>query len=106
MNSFKVTLNNKRIHPPNYIGLIQRWIKISENKVSYDMITIRHMTDSIVKYLNDKKLSGQLRSSEIKFNILKGAQRIVRAKYEGWLDIKNMKDFIPNPHPNKKEKKL
>ena len=105
MNSFKVTKNNEGIQPPNYIGLIQRWIKLSENKVSYDMITVRNMTDSIVKYLNDKEISGQLRSSEIKFNILKGTQRIVRAKYKGWIDIKNMKDFIPNPHPNKKEKK-
>ena len=102
MNSFKVTLNNKRTHPPNYIGLIQRWLKLSENKVSYDMITVRNMTDSIVKYLNDKALSRQLRSSEIKFNILKGSQRIVRAKYKGWIDIKNMKDFIHNPNPNSK----
>jgi len=100
-------VSNKIIYTPNYIGLIQRWLKLSENKTSYDMMTVRNMTYSIVKYLSDKDktLSPQLSSSEIKFNILKGTQRIVRAKYEGWIDIKNMEDFIPNPNPNSKRKK-
>ena len=91
MNSFKVTLNNKRTHPPNYIGYIQRGIKLDK------IYGNQHFAD-IVKYFREiprfKKNS--------KEDIMRAMQRMVRAKYKGYKDIKQMKGFIPNPNPNSK----
>jgi hypothetical protein len=89
MNSFKVTLNNKRTHPPNYIGYIQRGIKLKKiygNQTVADIFIYLHNIGFKIK----------------KEELMRALQRIVRAKYKGYKTIKTMTGFIPNPNPNSK----
>jgi len=73
----------------NIIGYIQRGIKLDR------IYGNQHFAD-IVKYFREiprfKKNS--------KEDIMRAMQRMVRAKYKGYKDIKLMKGFIPNPNPN------
>ena len=75
----------------NIIGYIQRGIKLDKIYGNQHKYEISKYFKEIPKF-----------NKTTKEDIMRAMQRMVRAKYKGYKDIKLMKGFIPNPNPNSK----